>query len=247
MATSKQTKGDQFGGFNWQDDPGVTTFADRSVRHQGRIACRLEPGKIVKGKTSPNVRLESGHQAAAPDAGGTGSRAGRRPETSGPTGSFRLLALGAGPGGRQLTFHEGGLEPTHDWKRLEVVFNSLDQRESQPLCLASGARERARMWVDDLAVEELALVNVLRREGCPLISSSRVDGKALSYEEGRDFEPVADPKLGSSAVKEGEAQFDHAGATDHDHVPSRIKNGDCLRVGWYHPVHHARLSGHVLS
>ena len=51
------TKGDQFTGFNWQDDPGVTTFADRAIRHQGRIACRLEPGKVVPGQTSQNVRL----------------------------------------------------------------------------------------------------------------------------------------------------------------------------------------------
>ena len=51
------TTGDKFVGFNWQDDPGVTTFADRSVHHQGKVACRFEPGKIVNGQTSTNVRL----------------------------------------------------------------------------------------------------------------------------------------------------------------------------------------------
>jgi hypothetical protein len=122
------TKGDQFGGFNWQDDPGVTTFADRSVRRQGRIACRLEPGKIVKGQTSPNVRL-SQVVKLRPQTGYRFSCWVKTRDLA-PTGSFHLLALGTGPGGRQLTFHEGGVEPTADWKRLDVVFNSLDQREA---------------------------------------------------------------------------------------------------------------------
>ncbi len=143
-----------------------------------------------------------------------------------------LAALGAGPGGRPLTFHEGGLEPTQDWKRLEVVFNSLDQREAN-LYVGFWGEGKGTMWVDDLAVEELALVNVLRRQGCPLTVKS-ADGKT-TYEEGRDFEPVADPKLGRVPY-EGEYEFDHAGPTIRITSRSRIKNGDHLRVSWYHPV-----------
>jgi hypothetical protein len=185
------TKGDQFGSFNWQDDPGVTTFADRTVRHQGRISCRLEPGKIVQGKTSPNVRM-SQIVKLRPQTGYRFSCWVKTRDLA-PTGSFHLLALGAGPGGRQLSFHEGDLEPTQDWKRIEVVFNSLDQREAT-LYAGFWGEGKGTMWVDDLAVDELALVNVLRRQGCPLTIES-ADGKT-TYEEGRDFEPVADPKLG---------------------------------------------------
>jgi hypothetical protein len=201
------TKGDQIAGFNWQDDPGVTTFADRTVRHQGRIACRLEPGKIVQGKTSPNVRL-SQIVKLRPQTGYRFSCWVKTRDLA-PTGSFHLLALGAGTGGRQLSFHEGDLEPTQDWKRIEVVLNSLDQREAT-LYAGFWGEGKGTMWVDDLAVDELALVNVLRRQGCPLTIES-ADGKT-TYEEGRDFEPVADPKLGRVPY-EGEYEFDHSGPT----------------------------------
>jgi hypothetical protein len=207
----------------------VTTFADRSVHHQGGVACRLEPGKIVKGRTSPNVRLTQ-VVTLRPQ---TGYRFSCWVKTQGlaPTGSFHLLALG-GAGGRPLTFHEGGLGPTQDWKRIEVVFNSLDQREAN-LYAGFWGEGKGTMWVDDLAVEELALVNILRREGCPLAVKS-ADGKT-TYEERRDFEPVVDPKLGQ-VPWEGEYEFDHAGPTIQITPRSRIKNGDRLRVGWYHPV-----------
>jgi hypothetical protein len=224
------TSGDKFTGFNWQDDPGITTFADRSVRHQGRVACRFEPGKIVNGKTSPNVRLTQTIKLRP----NTGYRFSCWVKTKdlAPTGSFHLLVLGAGSGGRQLTFHEGGLEPTQDWKHVEVVFNSLDQREANLYAGFWGAG-KGQIWIDDLALEELALLNVLRRPGCPLTVKS-ADGK-LTYEEGLDFEPVIDPKLGH-VPWEGEFEFDHAGPTIKTTPRSRIKNGDSLRVSWYHPV-----------
>ncbi|MFI5459791.1 MAG: hypothetical protein ACHRXM_30585 [Isosphaerales bacterium] len=224
------TRGDKFLNFTLQDDPGAGTFADRSVVHEGRVACRLEPGSTAPGHTSPNLRLA---QTVA-----------LRPHTAyrlscwvktrdlAPTGSFHLLALGTGQGGRPLTFHEGGLEPTQDWKRVEVVFNSLDQREAN-LYAGFWGEGKGTFWVDELAVEELALVNVLRRPGCPLFVRS-ADGKT-TYEEGRDFEPVADPKLGQVPWG-GEYEFDHAGATIRLTARSRIKSGDRLRVSWYHPI-----------
>jgi hypothetical protein len=89
------------------------------------------------------------------------------------------------------------------------------------------------LWIDDVALEELALVNVLRRKGCPLTVKS-ADG-AITYEEGRDFEPVADPKLGK-VPWEGEFEFEHDGAVIRPAARSRIRSGDRLRVSWYHPV-----------
>ena len=77
-----------------------------------------------------------------------------------PAGSFRLLALGMG--GRALTFHEGGVEPSQDWKRVEVVFNSLDQHDAA-VYIGFWGEGKGTFWIDDLKLEELALVNVLRR------------------------------------------------------------------------------------
>ena len=220
----EEAKGDKFAGFSFQDDPGVTTFADSSVYHQGRVACRLEPGAGVPGRTSPNVRLAQIVELRPH----TGYRLSCWVKTRdlAPAGSFQMLALGTGPKGRQLTFHEGGLEPSQDWKYIEVVFNSLDQDEAN-LYVGFWGEGKGTFWVDDLALEELALVNVLRRPGCPL--SVKSADNTTSFEEGRDFEPVADPKLGRVPY-EGEFEFNHAGATIRLTRGSRIKDGDRLRV-----------------
>src|SRR5690606_8117078 len=76
-------------------------------------------------------------------------------------GSFRLLAIGAGKDDRPLTFLEGGIAPTQDWKRVEVVFNSLDN-DAVNLYAGTWGDGPGTIWLDDFALEELSLVNVLR-------------------------------------------------------------------------------------
>ncbi len=53
----EQVQGDRFVGFGFQDDPGVTTFADHNVVHGGRVSCRFEPAVKGPKRESPNVRL----------------------------------------------------------------------------------------------------------------------------------------------------------------------------------------------
>jgi hypothetical protein len=224
------SQGNQFASFNWQDDPGVTTFADHAVRHRGRAACRLEPGKSQKGKTSPNVRLTQTVKLRPFSAYRFSCWV--KTQDLEPTGSFHLLALGTGPGGRQLTFHEGGVLSTRDWTRIEVVFNSVDQGEAN-LYVGFWGDGKGTIWVDDLAIDELALVNILRREGCPLAVKSSAG--ETTYTESRDFEPVTDARLGR-VPWDGEYEFEHAGPTIQIKPGSRIKNGQSLRVSWYHPV-----------
>ena len=87
------------------------------------------------------------------------------------------------------------------------------------------------LWIADLALEELALTNVLRRDGCPLVVAS-ADGKT-TYVEGKDFLPVREPSLGKWP---GDYNFDHAGAVIRLTPGSRIAEGDKLHVSWYHPI-----------
>jgi hypothetical protein len=219
----EQTKGDTFAGIGYQDAPGKATFADRSVVHSGKVSCRMDHldatpvcRLIQKVKVRPHACYRLSAWAKTRDLE--------------PIGAFRLMAIGAN--GRQLSFHEGGLEPTKDWTRIEVVFNSQDQTEVNLYAGLWGGKS-GTLWLDDLGLEEMALVNVLRREGCPLTVTSE-DGK-IAYIEGKDFEPVRDPKLGMVPY-EGEYDFNHPGAPLRLTSTSRIKNGDKLRVGWYHPV-----------
>ena len=226
----EQSRGDRFASFGLQDDPGLTMFVDRAVFHKGRASCRVEPGTGGNKRSTPNTRLAQ----PVPLRPHTAYRLSCWVKTRdlAPTGSFHLLALGSKPGGRQLTFHEGGLEPTQDWKKLDVVFNSLDQTEVN-LYVGFWGEGKGTFWIDDIQLEELALVNVLRRKGCPLSVKSS-DGRT-TYEEGRDFSPVVDPQLGR-VPWEGEYEFDHAGPVITIKSGSRIKPGARLLVSWYHPV-----------
>jgi hypothetical protein len=223
----EQTQGDRFPGFSFQDDPGKVSFADRDVTHGGKVSCRIEdPGR---NSSSGNARLIQ-RVKVRPNACYRLSCWARTKDLSSP-GAFRLLALGA-KGGRALTFHEGGIEPSQDWKRVDVVFNSLDQDEVNLYAGLWGGRS-GTLWLDDLALDELSLVNVLRRDGCPLTVSSS-DGKTI-YEEGKDFEPVRDDKLGMEPYA-GVFGFQHEGPTLRLTGGSRIKDGDRLLVSWYHPI-----------
>jgi len=220
----EESKGHLFAGFGFQDAPGKATIADNEIAHHGKVSCRMQDltatpvCRLIQAvKVRPHACYRLSCWAKTRDLA--------------PTGAFRLMAMGAS-GGKPLSFHEGGLEPTRDWTRVEVVFNSQDQSEVN-LYVGLWGGKSGTLWVDELALEEMALVNVLRRDGCPLTVTSE-DGKT-AYVEGKDFEPVRDPKLGTVPY-EGEYEFDHPGASLRLTAGSRIKDGDRLHVGWYHPV-----------
>jgi hypothetical protein len=224
------TQGDRFTGFSFQDDPGISTFADRQVVHGGRVSCRLEPGAKNPRRESPNTRLME-HVVLRPMTPYRFSCWAKTRDLR-PAGSFNMLVLGASQPGRQLTFQEGLIEANQDWKRVEVVFNSLDQKEAN-LYVGLWGQGPGTLWLDDLQFEELPLVNVLRRAGCPFTIKS-ANGRTV-YVEGQDYEPVADPHLGSAPWL-GEYEFGHPGASILLKTPSRIKAGERLLVSWYHPV-----------
>jgi hypothetical protein len=220
----EETRGDAFAGFSFQDEPGKATFADREVAHHGKVSCRIRNGGPGNARliTRSKVRPHACYRFSA----------WVKTQNLQPTNDVRLLAIGAGEGGRQLTFFEGGIEPTQDWRRIEVVFNSLDRSEVN-LYIGLWGGASGTLWIDELQLEELALVNVLRRPGCPLTVTS--DDGRTTYAEGKDYEPVADPLLGQVPFA-GEYNFDHPGAKLRLTAASRIKDGNRLRVSWYHPV-----------
>jgi hypothetical protein len=222
----EETNGDTFRRFGYQDAPGAATFADRKVAHHGLVSCRIESGGGAVG-----VRRLI-HKAAVRPHGCYRLSAWVKTEGLSNTGDFRLLAIGATTPARTLTFHEGGIEPTQDWRLVEVVLNSLDNTEVNVYAGLWGTG-KGRLWVDELSLDALSLVNVLRRSGCPLNVTSD-DGRTV-YQEGRDFDPVADPKLGNVPYA-GEFEFSHEPARLRLATGSRIRDGQTLRVSWYHPV-----------
>jgi hypothetical protein len=220
----EQVDGSRFAGFTFQDEPGTLTVADRSIVHGGLVSCRLadSPGAdnrriVQRVKVRPHTAFRFSAWVKTKELKNLGG--------------FRLYVTGTAPTARSLTFYERRLEPSQDWKRVEVVFNSLDHTEIGVYAGLWGGG-RGDVWVDDLQLEPLGMVNVLRRPGCPIRVASE-DGTA--YEEGRDFEPIADPQLGRIPYP-GEYEFDHEPAPLRLKPGSRIKGGERLRVGWFHPL-----------
>jgi hypothetical protein len=214
-------KGDQFAGFAFQDEPGKSTFADREVAATGKQSLRMQDA-------AGNCRVS---QRLAVRPWGCYRMSAKVKTRDRTGGEFKFLALGKS--GRALTFHETHLKQTADWTEIEVVFNTLDQSEVTVYVGAWGGF-KGTIWVDDWQVEELSLVNVLRREACPLVVKS-ADGKTV-FEEGKDFQPVADPKLGTGRGGRGNYDFNHPGAEIRLTPNSRLKDGDKLLVNYYHPI-----------
>jgi hypothetical protein len=224
----EEEKGHRFARFSFQDGPGKSSFADRQVVHHGKVSCRMQD--VAKSQSAGNCRLIQ--------------RVKVRPYTCyrfscwvktrdfKPVNAFRLVVLGASKADHALSFFEEPLQSTGDWTRVEVVFNSLAEKEVTLYAGQWGGRS-GTLWLDDLALEELSLVNVLRRPGCPLVVASEDSGTV--YKEGKDYDPVRDPKLGQDPYA-GEYSFRHAGPPIRLTPKSRIEEGDKLRLSWYHPL-----------
>jgi len=214
----ENANGNHFNGWAFQDTEGQSTFADRDVVHGGRTSLRMENVGQNEGR---HCRIQQ-TLALKPHRQYRISVWVKTQDLSSITPEIKLLTPDGGDGISFQTFHS---DKTQDWTRRDVVFNSLDNT-SAALYLGTWGGTTGKLWWDDLTVEEIGLVNVLRRPGCP-VSVKGDDGTA--YEEGRDFDKITDPQLNPwRAYHDAPSITLTAG--------SRIKDGARLRVSYYHPV-----------
>jgi hypothetical protein len=129
--------------------------------------------------------------------------------------------------GRALNYDTLRVKTTQEWITHHAVFNSLTNTSAQ-LYLGSWGARSGSLWFDDAVVEEIGLVNLVRRDGAPLVVK-RAEGTALT--EGKEFKSVVDPRMGVKPWK---------GAYDVYHEPPVIKtalpDGTRLRVSYFHGV-----------
>ncbi len=127
--------------------------------------------------------------------------------------------------GPSLTHDYLGVKPTQDWATHHIVFNS---QENTTVAIYFGTWDckSGSLWWDDAKLEEVAFLNMPRRDGCPLVITT-ADGKPLV--EGRDFEPLRDPVMGMSP---------YAGEFDVFHAPpvlrTKLPDGTKLLASYYH-------------
>ena len=130
-------------------------------------------------------------------------------------------------GSQALNYNSLGVAATQDWKTQHVVFNSLTNSEVN-IYLGCWGGATGSLWFDDAVIEEVALLNVVRRSGAPLVVK-REDSTILS--EGREYAPVNDPLMG---VKPWPGSYDvfHEPPLLHSSLP----DGTRLRLSYYHGV-----------
>jgi hypothetical protein len=118
-----------------------------------------------------------------------------------------------------------GVQPTQDWTVHHAVFNSLEASDVA-VYLGCWDGQTGSLWWDDAVVEEVAFLNLVRRNGAPL-AIEREDGTPLA--EGVDFKPLSDPRMGRRLWP---------GSYDIHHPPPRLEvrvpNGSRLRTSYYH-------------
>jgi hypothetical protein len=118
------------------------------------------------------------------------------------------------------------VKPTQDWTTHHITFNSLNHSDVTLYFGVWSSAKGTLQW-KDWRIEEIGLLNVLRRPGAPLI----VKQEDRTLEEGKDFDPVADPRMGAVPWPGGYEVF-------HEPPVLRTKglaDGAQLRVSWSHP------------
>lgn len=137
--------------------------------------------------------------------------------------------------GRQLNYTYLHVKTVQDWTEQHITFNSLDHKEVAVYFGVWGGH-KGSLWWKNPGIEECGLVNVLRRPGAPFVVKTE-DGRVLK--EGIDYEPVADPKMGTTPYG-GEYEPWHEPPNIH---VKDIADGVRLRVSYCHP--HVVYEGQV--
>lgn len=213
-------------GWQLQDQPGKLSFVDADVKHGGASSLRWERGDgakdYVNARVSRLVKVAAWRQFHL--------SVWIKTKQFDAAGDVKLFAMGTD--GRVLSHSHLGVKRDQDWTEHHAIFNSLDNSEVRVYCGTWGLRGGS-LWMDDLRLNDVAFVNLLRRPGCPLKVISARDGTV--FEEGRDFAELHDPKLG---------RIPWDGNFDVYHEPpelkllpgSHIKPGAELKVSYFHTV-----------
>ena len=130
-------------------------------------------------------------------------------------------------GEASLNYNNLGAKRTQDWTTHHVVFNSLDHSEVN-LYIGCWGATTGSLWVDDAQLEEVGLLNLVRRPGAPL-EVRKETGERL--EEGKDLDSVRDPKMGTRPWL-GEYDVYHESPV----IRTALPEGSRLRVSYYHAV-----------
>ena len=133
--------------------------------------------------------------------------------------------------GRSLNYTNLRTEPSQDWKTHHITFNSLENSEAN-LYIGAWGPTQGSLSIKQPIFEECGAVNLVRRKSAPIrIELESEDGKRPPLEEGIDFKPWEDPKLGNVPYG-GEYEVWHEAPAIE--LKRQLPDGAKLRVSYYH-------------
>jgi hypothetical protein len=127
--------------------------------------------------------------------------------TGGPESAFRVSGITV----RSSPVLRRGLRSVRNpsasgaWTEYHGLVNSGDNTELE-IILTTGLGARGTVWFDDLGIEEVAFVHLVRGSGGPVWVRS-VDG-SIAYVEGVDFDPLVDPIVENGPAGRPRGEFD---------------------------------------
>ncbi len=115
-----------------------------------------------------------------------------------------------------------------DWTRNDLVFNSLGEVPIKATINVQSAHG-ANVWIDDLAIEDVALMNITHRDDCQVVIKGE-DG--VVYSEGLDVLKIVDPEHQKPG---GPGHFDLTHMPPVPVIPpnSRIHEGQIVNIDYY--------------
>jgi hypothetical protein len=221
--------GDNFPGYAFIDQPGNMSFADTQEKHSGNVSLRFQnfqqydPNNgnarvCYRTKVSP---FKLYHVSAW-----------IKTENFQPTGSLNISILGNKT--KTMSFANISVpSTTNGWKKLDITFNSLESDTALVYWGAWGAKS-GKLWWDDLLVEEVPFVNLIRRDGAPLnVSHPILD---IAYIEGMDFDTLRDKKMGYVQPWAGEYDSYHQPPTFKIKQGGNLHNGDTILISYFNTI-----------
>ena len=124
---------------------------------------------------------------------------------------------------RNWCWFERPIVSGREWHEYTTAFNSSSS-DKLNFSIAIEDGLAGKLEIEDLRIEEVGLLNVLRRAGTPLLVRGEKSGSL--YVEGHDYAHVTDPDLNFL--------FDRPSPVITLPAGSHIKPGDKLRVDYYH-------------
>lgn len=204
--------------YRFHDQPGTVSFLDTDVKHGGAASLRLEnftANPHGHGRVMQEVRVQP-HRCYRISLW-------VKTQNLQPPNAFKLQVLA---GKRTLAPRAFKIQSTGDWRKLTMAFNSLEF-ESVRLYAGLWRGKSGKVWIDDWTLEELGPLNVLHRPGTP-VTVRNLDG-SVTYVEGQDYASLTDPGYSPGNV-------DRKAPSLKCLPGSRIKDGQRLRVSWYHSM-----------